>query len=243
MTDQVLTVAVSAGPEEVVRRLTTHDVSALAVVDEFDVVIGVLTRTDVLESLTWREEQPRRRLPWRRELPEVGWQRTTAREMMTAPAVTIGPEVTPAQAGRLMHRAGVNRLLVTDHRRHLLGIIAAADLLKIFGRSDENVRADVEAALRPVTAGAVRVGVDAGVVLLTGRVPDRPTAKVLRDLAHAAPGATDVITDLRVEPATATRGSSSRAADARHRPALDGWWTGRRHSRTTRSGVPYRPVK
>jgi CBS-domain-containing membrane protein len=98
-----------------------------------------------------------------------------------------------------MHRAGVKRLLVTDHRRHLLGIVAAADLLKVFGRSDETLAADVRALLAPVAAGAVRIGVNAGVVTLAGRVPDRTTAHLLEDLAHAAPGVADVVTDLRVE--------------------------------------------
>ena len=220
MTDQVLTVAVGAPPAEIVATLTDHDVSALAVVDDFDVVIGVLTRTDVLKSLAPVEERPRRRPAWRRAAqPGVRWRRTTARQMMTAPAVTIGPGATPARAGRLMHRAGVNRLLVVDHRRHLLGIIAAADLLTLFDRPDETVRAEVEATLEPVTAGAVQVDVSAGVVLLTGRVSDRTTADVLRDLAQAVPGAADVITDLYVEPPESGR-------------------DGRRHRRTDARGVP-----
>ncbi|UQU62713.1 CBS domain-containing protein [Couchioplanes caeruleus] len=142
MTNQVLTVPTGATPAEVVAMLTAHDVSALGVVDEYDVVIGVLTRTDVLDALTWHEERPRSRLPWRRrEGRGLGWSRATAREMMSAPPVTIGPAATPAEAAELMHTAGVNRLLVTDHRRRLVGIIAAADLLRVLGRSGEPVAA------------------------------------------------------------------------------------------------------
>ncbi|MEV4703196.1 CBS domain-containing protein [Actinoplanes sp. NPDC049316] len=138
MTNQVLTVPAEATPAEVVAIITAHDVSALAVVDEFDVVIGVLTRTDVLNALTPYGERPRSRLPWRRrERPGLGWSRATAREMMTASPVSIGPEATPAEAARLMDTAGVKRLLVTDRRRRLLGIIAAADLLRGLGRSGE----------------------------------------------------------------------------------------------------------
>jgi CBS-domain-containing membrane protein len=136
MTDQVLTVPTGATPAEVIAMLTAHDVSALAVVDEFDVVIGVLTRTDVLNALTWHEERPRSRLPWRRRARTgFGWSRTTARGMMSAPPVTIAPEATPEEAARLMDTAGVKRLLVTDHRRRLVGIVAAADLLPVLGRA------------------------------------------------------------------------------------------------------------
>jgi CBS domain-containing protein len=200
MTNQVLTVSADARPAEVIAMITTHDVSALAVVDRFDAVIGVLTRTDVLKSMTFGEQGPRGRLArWRSAPPEIGWHATSAREMMTAPPVTIAPDATIAQAGRRMHRSRVNRLLVTDHRRHLVGIIAAADLLKVFGRSDEVIANDVRARMEPVSAADVLVGVNAGVVTLIGRVPDRAKASLLEDLAGATPGVADVVTELRVD--------------------------------------------
>lgn len=205
MTNQVLTVSADARPDEVIAMITAHDVSALAVVDDFDAVIGVLTRTDVLKSMSFGPERPRGRLPrWRSAPPGIGWHRTSARQMMTAPAVTVAPGATTALAGRRMHRAGVKRLLVTDHRRHLLGIVAAADLLKVFGRSDEALAADVRALLAPLAADAVRIGVSTGVVTLAGRVPDPTTARVIEGLAHAAPGVAEVVTDLRVESSAAS---------------------------------------
>jgi len=200
MTNQVLTVSADARPDEVIAMITAHDVSALAVVDDFDAVIGVLTRTDVLKSMSFGPERSRGRLTrWRAPPPEIGGHRPSARQMMPAPAVTVAPDATTAQAGRRMHRAGVKRLLVTDHRRHLLGIVAAADLLKVFGRSDETLAADVRALLAPLAADAVRIGVSAGVVTLAGRVSDRTTARLIEDLGHAAPGVAEVVTDLRVE--------------------------------------------
>jgi CBS-domain-containing membrane protein len=151
MTNEVLIVPADAEPAEVVTRLTTHDVSALAVVDAFDVVIGVVSRSDVLKSMTWPQPQQQRgplaRL-WGKPQPGVVWRRTTAREMMSAPAMTIGPDRTTAQAARRMHRASVKRLLVTDRRRRLLGIVAAADLLEVHGRLDDDLRAGI-----PVNGG------------------------------------------------------------------------------------------
>ncbi|MBG0564787.1 CBS domain-containing protein [Actinoplanes aureus] len=220
MTNQMLTVAADARPAEVITVITTHDVSALAVVDAFDMVIGVLTRTDVLNAMVWREE-PRRGLlaRWRRAEPEFGWGRATADQMMSTPAVTVAPGATLAQAGRKMRRAGVKRLLVVDHRQRLLGVVAAADLLKVFGRSDDAVRTDVRAALEPAAAAAaaaVRIDVRAGVVTLTGRTNDRSAAVLLQDLAWAVPGVVDVDADLRVEP--------SAAAPKAGRADPDAWW-------------------
>ncbi|BCJ49780.1 hypothetical protein Asp14428_12550 [Actinoplanes sp. NBRC 14428] len=132
MTGEVLTIAGDATPTEVVTLMTAYDVSALAVVDEFDVVLGVVTRTDVLRALRHRPAAP-----------GLTWRRTTARRMMSAPALTVAPGATPAEAAAAMTGAGVKRLLVVDHRRRMLGIVAATDLLKVFAR--ENVTAGAPA--------------------------------------------------------------------------------------------------
>jgi CBS-domain-containing membrane protein len=167
MTNEVLTVGLDARPHDVLAKLRAHDVSAVAVVDLFNLVMGVLTRTDLINAIDWQEDRPRSRWgPWRRPRPRFDWRRTTARRMMTAPAVTIAPDATLAQAGRLMYEAGVKSLLVTDHRQYLVGIVAATDLLKALGH-DDAVRADVRHA---VEAATVHAEVQAAVV----RVPGRP---------------------------------------------------------------------
>lgn len=224
MTNAVLTVDADAPPAEIVDLITTYDVSTLAVVDDYDVVIGVLTRTDVLNAMTWDEVQPPSRLPWRRNRTGFGWKVPDARRMMSAPAVTIGPAVALAQAGRRMHRTGVKRLLVTDHRQRLLGIVAAADLLKVFGRPDDAIAAGVRAAVEPVTGAAVTVRAGSGVVTLTGPVRDRAAAGAVAAAARAVPGVTDVVSHVRVE---APAAPAARAAEPRRRPALDAWWVTR----------------
>jgi CBS-domain-containing membrane protein len=163
MTREVLTADADARPAEAVAGLTGHDVSALAVVDGFDNVLGVLTRTDVLDAMVVPDDQPHRRRG-RRHPESSGWRHPTVRQMMSAPAMTIGPDHTAAQAGRRMHRDRVNRLLVTDHRHHLLGIVTAADLLRVHGDSgdtrSDDTRSDDPAAVAaaihatlPATAG------------------------------------------------------------------------------------------
>jgi hypothetical protein len=117
----------------------------------------------------------------------VSWRYQAAWEIMSAPAVTIAPGETVGQAGRVMHHAGVNRLLVTDQRRRLLGLIAAADLLKNFARSDEDLQAGVQTMLNPLAA-RINVHVHDGVVTLTGRVRSRRrrTSRVILHLPNSA---------------------------------------------------------
>ena len=179
--------------------MTAHDVSALAVADRFEQVTGVVTRGDILKALVWRQSRPRGRLFRRRRESSMSWSHQAAWEIMSAPAVTIAPGETLGQAGRVMQHAGVKRLLVTDHRRQLLGVIAAADLLKNFARSDEDLQAGVQTMLNRL---AVRIGVrvDDGVVTLTGRVREPTTARIARDLARAELGVAAVVSELELEP-------------------------------------------
>jgi CBS domain-containing protein len=67
----------------------------------------------------------------------------TARDLMTVPAVTVPPAATVEHAARLMYMHRVKRLPVTDADCHLIGIVSRADVLSVFGRSDEAIRADV----------------------------------------------------------------------------------------------------
>jgi CBS domain-containing protein len=53
----------------------------------------------------------------------------TAAELMTTPAVTIGPDAGVAEAARLLHRRGIKRLPVVDPAGPLLGIVSRSDLL------------------------------------------------------------------------------------------------------------------
>src|SRR3546814_7241269 len=56
--------------------------------------------------------------------------------LMTAPAITIGPDATLGEAARLMHRHAVKRLPVVDPADGtILGIVSRTDLLKEIGRA------------------------------------------------------------------------------------------------------------
>ena len=69
-----------------------------------------------------------------------------AGELMTAPAVTVTPAATIGQAARIMRRRRVGRLPVTHPRTgRLAGIVTRSDLLHVYLRPREEIRAEIEA--------------------------------------------------------------------------------------------------
>jgi CBS-domain-containing membrane protein len=67
----------------------------------------------------------------------------TAAELMTSPAVTIGPDDTVEQAARLLYDRRVKRLPVVDPAGRLVGIISRTDILAVFDRTDAEIREEI----------------------------------------------------------------------------------------------------
>ncbi|CAL9328807.1 hypothetical protein SUDANB21_00038 [Streptomyces sp. enrichment culture] len=99
----------------------------------------------------------------------------TAGDLMSAPAVTVRPDATPAQAARVMAVRRVKRLPVVDERGRLRGTVSRADLLKVFPRPDEEIEEEVPRTvvsyLFPAPNHGTRVHVTDGVVTLGGAHP------------------------------------------------------------------------
>ena len=63
---------------------------------------------------------------------------------MTHPAVTVRPEDSVEHAARLMYSLRIKRLPVVDAGRGLVGLISRTDLLAVYDRPDEEIRAQIE---------------------------------------------------------------------------------------------------
>jgi CBS domain-containing protein len=173
MTTSVLTVDRITPYQEIDRLLTEHRISGVPVLKMGRHVVGVISESDLLaaEDKTVRQarlqaESPRR---WRLRRPR----RTglTAGVLMTAPAITIGPDGTIPSAARLMNTHHVRRLPVVDPDGKLVGIVSRRDLLSVFLRPDDDIAHDARRILDelPLTSPAdVGVTVRHGVVTLSG---------------------------------------------------------------------------
>ncbi|MER6185896.1 CBS domain-containing protein [Streptomyces sp. NPDC001652] len=196
MTRDVATAGRATVFKDIVRTMQDRKVSALPVVDGGGRVLGIVSEADLLPKEEFRDSDPDRYTQLRRlsDLAKAG--SVTAGELMTAPALTVRPGETLAQAARTMARARVKRLPVVDEAGRLEGVVSRADLLKVFLRSDEDiaeeVRREVVAYLFPAPDSAVRVEVREGVVKLGGRVRDTSLVPVAARLARAVEGVVDI---------------------------------------------------
>lgn len=193
MTRTVVTVTDSAPFKEIVEKLAKYGVSGLPVIGPGGGVVGVISEADLM----LKEERPpemtrspfegRRR---RRERTKM-WGKVAA-ELMTSPAVTIGPEASVAEAARLMHERQVKRLPVVDENGALVGIVSRRDVLGVFLRPDEEIRDEiVHRVIRGILwldPRAVHVQVRRGVVTLEGEVDRKGVIPLITELVEGVEG-------------------------------------------------------
>ncbi|MFD8031158.1 CBS domain-containing protein [Streptomyces sp. NPDC059717] len=196
MTHSVVAVGRAAPFKDIVRLMEQWQVSALPVLEGEGRVVGVVSEADLLPKEEFRDTDPDRYTQRQRlsDLAKAG--AMTAEELMSAPAVTVRPGSTLAQAARIMARLGIKRLPVVDGEGMLEGVVSRADLLKVFLRPDndiaDEVRRDVVDILFQAPAEPVHIMVTEGVVTLTGKVPDAALIPVAVRLARAVEGVVDV---------------------------------------------------
>lgn len=133
------TVVEGASVEEVVGVLREHSLPGVPVVEDGDHLIGIVTEADLvlpddqgdlhiphyvnlfggtvfLEPLGRFEERLRKAFA------------STAADMMTRDPDTVAPDTTVADAARLIHESGHNRLPVVEDGR-LVGVVTRVDVL------------------------------------------------------------------------------------------------------------------
>ncbi|MCY9787456.1 CBS domain-containing protein [Nocardiopsis sp. EMB25] len=203
MTSQVVAVTEDAGYREVLEALVDHHVSALPVTDAEGRVVGVVSEEDLLhkEEFKGGDYVPPPRARLRAHLGVGGAARdkaraTSAAELMTRPAVTVGPDNSVVEAARLMERRGVKHLPVVDGEKRLVGIVSRSDLLRVFLRGDSDIADEVRGEIAEVMNRArdedPTATVTDGVVHLTGTVRLRSEAQELVRRAQRVEGVVSV---------------------------------------------------
>jgi len=194
MTPQVVTIGPATPFKEIVARLANHRVSAVPVVDDDGLVLGVVSEADLLLKEEFPDPDADIPLFWtkRRRLERDRAAATTARDLMSIAVVSIAPDATVAEAARRMHTAGVKRLPVLDEGGRLVGILSRADLLKVFNRPDQAIRREI---MDEVIVGEFMmdpnrffIHVTDGVVVLQGRVERRSLLPSLVRAVHSVEG-------------------------------------------------------
>jgi CBS domain-containing protein len=204
MTREVVEARRDTSFKEVARLLDRYRISGLPVVDHDDKVVGVISETDLIRRQAAGADRGRR-------FPGPGSRRSgrraaglapavTAGDLMSSPAVTVHPEQRVADAARVMERHRVDRLPVVDEEDRLIGIATRRDLLRVFLRTDEEIRRDVtdKVLTRALSLppGAVTASVRDGVVRLKGRLERRGDVPVAVRLTWQVDGVVGVVSEL-----------------------------------------------
>ncbi|GAA2987299.1 CBS domain-containing protein [Streptosporangium longisporum] len=172
--------AIAVRPEatfiEMVDAMRRFKVGALTVIDADDRPIGVVADDDLLLKETDSGtrsggvfDSHKRRQEHRKAAGG------TAGQIMTTPAITVTKDTAVREAARLMHRHRIKQLPVIDAvTGRITGTVHQGDLLAVFARPAEEIEREVVAACDRLTGPeTVSVGVETGVVTLTGRVAFR----------------------------------------------------------------------
>lgn len=202
MTTEVLTVEPETPLKDVARLMIEHGVSGIPVVDPTGLVVGVVSEADLLLKERGAAGVARRPLAWllgdskatEREMVKIT--AIAARDAMTDPPLTIGPDRPLREAADLMIREQVNRLPVVGRAGRLVEIVTRADVVRAFSRPDAELAAIVrdEIVVRTmwIDPADVEVVVTDGVVRLEGQVDRRSTARIVERLAGQVDGVVGV---------------------------------------------------
>ncbi|HJZ85745.1 MAG TPA: CBS domain-containing protein [Polyangia bacterium] len=114
MTRKVLTVPAEATAEAAAWALVAHNVSGAPVRDRNGKLLGVLSKTDLID-------------------PDRAPPEALVEEVMTPFMLALRPDDSALDAARLMAHEGVHRILVLEGER-LVGIVTTMDLVRALAR-------------------------------------------------------------------------------------------------------------
>jgi CBS-domain-containing membrane protein len=200
MTTDVAAVGKTAGYKDILAVMRQRHVSAVPVLDSAGHLAGVVSEADLLLKEIGTQALAGHLISTGRRAEQAKASGVTAAELMSTPAVAIGPEESVATAARRMHD---NR--VVDEEGLLVGIVSRVDVLSVFARPDEEIRDEVvreiiasEFALDP---SAFDVAVTSGIVTVTGQADNQAVARQLTDAVRHVEGAVAVRDRIAYPPA------------------------------------------
>jgi CBS domain-containing protein len=155
MSSPVVTLNEDATSNKVANLMDENKLGCLIVTNKTGKPVGIITERDLVTRVLSKNLKP---------------DAVKAKEIMTSPLVTIGPETTISEAARRMSRLNIRRLGVI-YKGNLVGIVSSKDILGVMPELieiiQERMRIDdaaeveerVEAEERPLSGYCDRCGV------------------------------------------------------------------------------------
>jgi len=192
MTTRVVSVRTDASFKEMAAMLRSTRISAFPVLDKSDRVVGVVSEADLLVKEAVQADGSSILAALRHVGEDTKAKGVTAGELMTHPAITVGPDASVADAARLMYDRRVKRLPVVNAAGRLVGIISRVDVLAVFSRPDSEIRDEVVHRVVPgavaAEPGRLEVTVKDGIVTISGPHQDEQTVRSLLDAVRHVQG-------------------------------------------------------
>jgi CBS domain-containing protein len=201
MTRTVVTVAPETTLKDVAKLLDDHRIGGMPVCGADGSVLGVVSESDIL----WKEL---RSLPdgdgvFNRLLDSAYGddkraRAETAGDAMSAPAITVEPDIPVSQAARLMLECMINRVPVV-RGGHLVGILTRGDLVRAFRRPDDEIEREIRDDLRQglwLDPDRLSLTVSNGDVAIAGQVENHSTAAAIEKWIQRVPGVADLHSEL-----------------------------------------------
>ena len=163
MTSPAITVTEYTTAREALRLLGECQITALPVVDDDGIVVGVVSEADLLALVPDGPQSD----PMRPDVPVT----RRIRELMTHPAVTVGADSEVIEAVKLMRSTVMKSLPVVLNGR-IVGVVSRSDLVRVLTHTDDRLRDEVNGLVRAEGVNWL-VDVTNGVVTINGPVTER----------------------------------------------------------------------
>jgi len=120
----VLTCTEQTSVQDVAQMMTEHDVSALVVVNARGGMVGLISRTDLVNARLYEQY-------WK------NWQELKAWNLMTPDVVSVQANNTIGEASKLMMEKKIHRVVVieeSDEEKKPIGVLSITDLVREISR-------------------------------------------------------------------------------------------------------------
>ena len=204
MSSHPISVHESSSFKDLARKFLEFHGSAFVVLADDGKVIGVVSDADMLPKEALGGGDGGRRCLITGILHRKAHEKArgiTAGDLMTSPAVTVGPDTPVVDAARLMRDRRFKRLPVVNATGHLIGIISRTDVLGVFLRPDKDILREVTDAVIPASGaqGPTRftVTVTGGIITVGGRPENDRAGHELAEAIRRVEGVVAVFDQLR----------------------------------------------
>jgi len=199
MAAAVATVSLDTPFKTLAAIMAEHGLNALPVLDSDGHIAGIVSQSDLIRKEEYQDEPAARRPPHSHH-HRAQAEGLVAGQVMSSPPITISAEASIVAAARAFDRARVSHLVVTEADGTLAGIVAPLDLLKVYLRTDDEIRDEVLGEVITnylgCDPGRAEVTVTDGIVTLGGEVERKSMVPLAARMARSVDGVVDVVNHL-----------------------------------------------